>query len=528
MSRVVRVGMSWMLATTAIAKGGALIQQVFLGYLLLEEDFGLWAASASAAAMFTWLRDAGVRELVIQRGEKEYHRLEGSVFWLAMTMNLFAGFMIAVITPALSTIVQHASAWMALILPGMFPAEGFVLPPQWSDRRLYFLMLAWAFWLPTQTFSSLLVARLNMLLRFGDSARINLFSSLLRSVLTVALAYAGIGPLAFVIPMITSAIFEAVYAHLLLRDKMWARPVDPTIWPGVLGSTKWLMVGVLGTNLFEWGGILAAGFKVNDAVLGLYAFARQIPLQIFIVMGSNFRAVLFPTLSILKDDPERLRIGALKAARVQMLLTAPLCLGTALICEPLVSAVWRNGRWDQAALPAAILCVFFAFRVTFGLTTSVLNAAGRFRLWAVLTILEGAGLGTAALIGANLKASATTIAVAVGLYFLVSRMIMMLITARVVKLRMMLIILAVMPPWGWSLVVAAATLFLCKPVTDRTGAWIDIVTLSVVFTFLFIYGTRLLMPVRLNEFVHILPGRIQRPFRALIRLPDFEEQKPVG
>jgi len=523
MSRVVGVGMSWMMATTAIAKSGALVQQIFLGYLLLEEDFGLWAASASAAAMFSWLRDAGVRELIIQRGEKEYHRLEGSVFWLAMTMNLIAGFLIAIVTPALPTIVKTASAAMAGLFPEMFPSEGVTLPPQWSDQRLYYLMLGWALWMPTQTFSSLLVARLNMLLRFGDTSKIAMCSSLLRSVLTVLLAYAGLGPLAFVIPMIVSALFEAAYAHMLLRDKMWARPVDPTIWPGVLGNTKWLMVGVLGTNLFEWGGILAAGLKVAEDVLGLYAFARQIPLQIFIIMGANFRAVLFPTLSVLKDSPERLRVGTLKAARVQMLLTAPLCLGTALICEPLVSAVWRNGRWDEAALPAAILCVFFAWRVTFGLTTSVLNAAGRFRLWATLTILEGTGLGAASLIGANYQASATTLAVAVGLYFLTSRMIMLLITARVVKLRLWLMLLAVIPPWGWSLVVAAATLFICKPITNRTGVWVDMAVLSGVFTVLFTYGTRLLMPIRLNEFLHILPGRIQGPVRALIRLPELEK-----
>ncbi|MFM9958129.1 MAG: oligosaccharide flippase family protein [Phycisphaerales bacterium] len=525
MSRVVGLGMTWVLLATAVYKSGAFIQQIFLGYLLLEEDFGMWATSAAAAAMFTWLRDAGVRELVIQRGEKEYHRLEGSVFWLAMTINLAAGFVLAVVTPALPTIVHSSSLALAEVFPRLVPPEGVRLPQQWSDPKLHMLMLCWAIWMPTQTFASLLMARLQMLLRFGNSSSITMASSLMRSGLTVLLAYAGLGPISFVIPMILAAIVEAVWAYALLRDKMWARPVDPSTWPSILGSTKWLMLGVLGTNLFEWGGILFAGLRVDETVLGLYAFARQIPMQIFIIMSTNLRLVLFPTMSILKDDTARLRVATLKALRVQMLLTAPMCIGLAVITEPLVSAIWRGGKWDEAALPAAILSVFFAFRVTFGLTTSVLNAAGKFKAWALLTILEGLGLGTAALIGANFEASATSMAIAVGLYFMVSRLLMILFTASVVRLNWKSALLAVLPPWGWALLVGAATYFLAGPITNRTGPELNILILSSIFTVLFVYGTRMLMPIRLNEFVHILPARVQTPLRALLRLPELENGK---
>lgn len=525
LARVVGSGMTWILIATLISKAGATIQQVLLGYLLIPEDFGLWATSASAAALVNWLKDAGVRDLLIQRGEKEFHRLEGSVFWLAMTVNLLAAFLLASLAPALPSIVHATSTVFASVLPGLVPAEGMTLPEQWSDPKLNQLLVAWAIWMPVQTLGSLTTARLQMLLRFADTSRIMTSMALLKCVLTVLFAWLGFGPLSMVLPFIVCSCLEATWGYLLLRDKIWAKPVDPSIWPGILGNTKWLMLGVLGTNLFEWGGILAGGLRVTDDILGLYVFARQIPMQIFIVLSSNLKIVLFPTLSTFKDDLPRMADATLRALRVQMLITAPACLGLALIAEPLVRAVWRNGQWKDAALPAAILSVFFAFRITFGLTTSVLTAVGKFKAWALLTILEGVGLGVAAGIGAGMKGSATAIALAVGMYLMVSRLLMILFMCRAIRLNPLAAMLAVLPPWGWSVAVAFGCTFFRTLFFANRGPITEVVGLGLIFTVLFIYGTRLLMPVRMNEFVQILPGRIRASLRAVLRLPELG--KPV-
>jgi O-antigen/teichoic acid export membrane protein len=521
MSRVVGAGMTWVMLATAISKVGAFLPFIYIPKFMQPSEYGLASLAASVAAMVTWVRDGGARDLLIQRGDAEYRRIESAAFWMALAFNV-AGFLVLV---GLAVLLPRAAEGNA----GLFSKAieylggGSRQPPeQWHNPALPGLLIAWGVWMPVQTFASLQIARLQMLLRFGHTSTISTVSSLIRSVLTVVLAWMGWGPISLVLPMIFCGVIEGVWAYVLLRDRLWSGGPSIEKWGEIFASTKWLMFGVLATNAFDWAGVLSSSFMVNSEVLGRYTFARNIPMQIYIVLSFNLRLVLFPAMSKLKDDPERLRDATLRAMRVQMLLAAPMCVGLALLCEPLIQTLWPNQpEWHQAALAASILSVFFAFRTTFGLTTSVLVAAGRFRAWALLTLVEGIGLGGAAWYGASVHELARYIALAVGLYLMFSRLLMIVYTARVVGLPAKQAILAVIPPWGWSLVVAAASLFLCKAVTDRTPPAVDIAVLFGVFFVLFCYGTRLMMPYRLNEFLRILPLRLQTPVRAVLRMPDF-------
>lgn len=517
---VVGAGMTWVMLFTFVSKAGAFVQVFFIGKFLAEREIGLASLAASIAALVTWIRDAGVRDLLIQRGDAEYQRLEGSAFWLASLVNAL-GFALLCGLAFLLPLIAEGNAGLLSDAIRYLGQGGAQAPEQWSDPALTNLLIAWGIWLPIQTVSSLLIARLQMLLRFGNTSAIWTGSSLLRSTLTIIFAWMGWGPLSLVAPMIITSTVEGVWAFWLLRDRIWSGAPAFSRWPGIIANTKWLMFGVLATNLFDWAGILASGMRVDAEVLGRYSFARLIPMQIYIILSFNLRLVLFPTMSRIKDDPGRLRDATLRALRVQMLLAAPTCVGLGLVCGPLIRAVWRDGKWDEAAPAAIILCVFFAFRTTFGLTSSVLTAAGKFRAWACLTMLEGLGLGAAAWIGTSFGERARYIAAAVGVYLLISRLLMIVYSARVVGLAPSRALLAVLPPWLWSLVVAAGTTVLAKWATDRLGHVGDVIALGATFALLFIYGTRMLMPFRLNELVQVFPGRMRTIARSLLRLPEI-------
>lgn len=516
--------MTWVMLATAISKLGAFLPFIYIPKFMQPSEYGLASLAASIAAAVTWIRDGGVRDLLIQRGENEYRRIEGAAFWLATTVNTTGFLVLLGMAMLIPKVAAGNAGQLSSLIEYMSGGGGEQPKEQWTNPALPNLLIAWGVWLPVQTVASLLTARLQMLLRFGNTSTISTASSLFRSLLTVILAWMGWGPIALVIPMITSSILEGIWAYALLRDKLWSGGMGLDKWRGILDSTKWLMFGVLATNAFDWGGVLASSFKVESDVLGRYTFARNIPMQIYIILSFNLRIVLFPAMSKLKDQPDRLREATIRAMRVQMLLAAPMCVGLGLVCEPLIQVMWpAQKEWHQAALAATILSVFFAFRTTFGLTTSVLIAAGKFRAWAILTLLEGIGLGAAAWYGASVHGLARYIAAAVGLYLMVSRLLMIAYTARTVGLPATRAMLAVLPPWIWSIVVAAGTTVLAKAATDRLSPKGDLVVLSLVFTLLFLYGTRLLMPFRLNELVQVFPGRLRTTARVVLRLPRLQE-----
>jgi len=517
----VGAGMTWVMLATFVSKIGAFLPFIYVPKFMQPNEYGLAMLAASVAAMITWVRDGGVRDLLIQRGDDEYRRIGGAAFWLATAFNLLGFLLLCGVAAAIPLAAQGNAGVLSTIIQYFGGGEGGT-PEQWTNPALPRLLVVWGIWLPVQTLSSLLIARLQMLLRFGHTSTISTASSLLRSVLTVYLAWMGYGPISMVLPMLTSAVLEGVWAFVLLRDRIWHGGPQFGKWLGILDSTKWLMFGVLATNAFDWAGVLASGFKVESEVLGRYTFARNIPMQIYIILSFNLRLVLFPAMSKLKDNPARLRDATLRAMRVQMLLAAPMCVGLGLVCEPLIQAIWPGKpEWNQSAVAATILSVFFAFRTTFGLTTSVLIAAGKFRAWALLTLLEGIGLGAAAWYGASLHELARWIAGTVGLYLMISRLLMISYTARVVGLPARQAILAVLPPWLWSVVVATGTTVLAKWATDRLPPLGDLAALTGLFAVLFLYGTRLLMPFRLNEFVQVLPGRLRSSARVVLRLPEL-------
>src|SRR5690606_30758994 len=121
------------------------------------------------------------------------------------------------------------------------------------------------------------------------------------------------------------------------------------------------------------------GFIVSTTIAGAYFFAFQLVSQIGAVLSSNVQQVLFPTLTRLQEEPERLRSATLRTLRAFSFLAAPVAIGLAVTIGYIEQVVWQ-GKFAADAVPAAqILCLFFAFRLTNGLTISVLKARGAFR-----------------------------------------------------------------------------------------------------------------------------------------------------
>jgi lipopolysaccharide exporter len=182
----------------------------------------------------------------------------------------------------------------------------------------------------------------------------------------ISLAYFGFGLWSLVIAYVSQTFINGVLAYVMVRHS-------------VLLTFNWQHYKSLfefGTKITVIGFLEFLGHSIDtliigrlsgSATLGLYnraAFLINLPLQ---HITTSLTQVLFPSLSKIQNDRERLRRVYLSAISLISIVICPLSVGISLAAEPIV-LVMLGEKW-QAAIPVLqILAIsaFFRFTSHFG------------------------------------------------------------------------------------------------------------------------------------------------------------------
>ncbi len=481
MARVIGGGMGWFVVLNVLSKFVAFAAQMVLAWLLSKSDFGIYATAVAVASFITVFRDGGVGAILIQRGEGEYPRLVGPVFWIAMVVNAVTAMVLAALAPL--------AAWVH------------------GERSLMWLLLVIAISLPLGTPGSILMCKLRMQLRFKLVSQIVTASALIRYGATVLLAWLGMGPMSFVLPMLLIAVFEGVAAYFATRDKPWTLPAAVRVWPGLLAQGKWLVLGTLAGIMIDMGDYFVIGFFVPKAVLGVYFFANQLALQsVYTLLSHNAALVLSPALARLASDRDRQHAGAVRFLRAMMLLAVPGSLGLAVVMHPLEELLLR-GKWQDAVLALQVFAFLLPFRCTMGLTTGVLLAQGRFKRYAAFSIVEGAVMMAAAAVGAKFGGTPATMALATASAMAVMRLAVTTLVMRRCDVSFGEVVASIFPAWMIGVVSAGLVLSLDAALTSALPSIVRLVLMGGAFGALFVFGARLVLVRQIREALPAAPAR---------------------
>src|SRR5687767_7213201 len=197
-----------------IARAASFISQLVLGYVLSQEDFGLYAMALGISSIVTLFRDAGAGRFLIVRSA-EYHRLARPVLELSVIFNLVAaGLLVGAGGIAANAKDAPILAWMMVVLAGSVILRS-----------------------PTIVYRAKAMADLD----FGLLWRVDMIGLFLQHGLLIVLALAGLGPLSFVLPMVAVALYELI----ALRLRTPAAPGARLTWPvfrEIFHTTKWIMI----------------------------------------------------------------------------------------------------------------------------------------------------------------------------------------------------------------------------------------------------------------------------------------------
>lgn len=509
-------GATWVMTTAILGKLATSVAHVLLGWILLPEHFGIFAGAVSIAGLLNLLRDGGTNFILTQQGMKRYERVAGALFWM--------GFVFSV----LSSLLLLAAAWPLAMYAFEKPTP-----------EAFWIIAIVAISNPINVVGAQLQTKLRISLRFAEASRLVLTSSVLRQISTVAFALLGCGALSFAYPFIICAVYETIWGYRATREPVWSRPPEFHLWRGLMRQSLWALAGSSTNYLLDSGPNIVAMRLVDAATLGEFYFAFQITAQLGVLLGFAVQIVLFPILARLNEEPARQAAAIVRSLHAIMLAGAGASLALVVAMEPLQRIIWP-GKWEQAVIAVMVLGVFYPWRISFGLTTAVLHARGRFKRHALLTLFEGGGLMVATGIACVVAPNPVGLAWFTGVWLFIARACVTFYILRMQDVPRVSIVEAIFPAWIIGGVAAGAALSLdhflriaspvsqrllpllqswsgdAKPellhrIADASGEGVRLVALLLAFTLVFAGLVRALLARHVQDALALAPRRVQVP-----------------
>lgn len=516
-AQVATRGLMLTAASFTVNKGFVLVAQVTLAVLLSPADYGLVAMAMAVSMFIQTFRDGGVRELLTQRPQ-EYNTLEGSLFWLAGTMNLVVGLCLGV---------------AGEVVARMYHAAGKLDHPGELTALVWVMAAA----VPLGTPTVILHAKLRIDLRFRALAEFTIISGVVRYGGQIALALAGFGAMSVVLPTIGVAIVEAVFCIAATGRAPWARPVEAWRWRAVIGQTIWVVGGSTAAGVANAGYMLVIGPFVSRADLGVYYFAVQLLMQIETLVGQSIVSVLFPIMARMQDDPARQGQAAIRVVRATGLVVSPLCVALGVLW-PAIDLMVFKGKWAVAGTPLLILGLFYPLRtILIAVPNAALMAQGRFRAWCFLWLWNGAGLLAVAGIAAWLTRDIDDISWFVGVFLALSCLwFTTVVVHRLMVRRREIIIASLLTPLiaaaagvgcvaldygvlqpalygpGLNIDTTGSRAAMLGPALVRAGA------LGALFAITYVVAVRTLAAHQVHEALQVLPARLRGAAARVLRM----------
>jgi O-antigen/teichoic acid export membrane protein len=357
---------------SALATGlGQLVVTATLARLLSPADYGLFGLAAVYTGLATIFSQFGVAAALVQRSEltPRFVRAGFTVSVLAGVLTAALVWITAPIAASLlgSTdlvpIIRGLSLAFVIGNPG-FVAEGL------AQRKLAWRMLMWV-----------------------EVAAFFLGNALP----AIALALAGYGVWALVVSALAQSFVRTVALLALEPHPKWPR-IGPEIRELLRFGSGFTLARVFNYGAAQ-GDNLIVGRVLGIVALGYYSRAFKLMMILVTYFAAVITRVLFPIMSRLQDDPDRLRFTYLTGAAVLGLVSAP--LGAVLVVlAPEFVIVMLGPKWVPATQAFQILTAGIMLRNVYMMAYCLDGALGALRRRTVrdgiyaLAVVVGSLVGT--------------------------------------------------------------------------------------------------------------------------------------
>jgi O-antigen/teichoic acid export membrane protein len=341
-------GLGWTGASEIVMQIVRMLAAITLARLLAPEAYGLAALALVFSSFVVVFSDLALGAAIVQRKQlTEDDR--STAFWISIAVG-------AVFT-VLGVLVARPLAH--------FYGED-ALGPLCAALSATFLITA-----VSTTHEALLLREMN----FATTERRMMIATLAGAAVGVAVGLWQRNAWAIIAQQLAQAV---VSTALLWRWSPW-RPKLRFSWISAreLGSFSGFVVGhrLLYYAHRNADNILIGRF-VGTAALGAYSLAYNVMLQPLARIAGPVQKVLWPAMSEMQDEPERMAAAWVRVVRLLGMITVPALFGMIVVAHEFVHVV-LGPKWAQAATLIQILAWVGVLQALQSINTDILQARGK-------------------------------------------------------------------------------------------------------------------------------------------------------
>lgn len=335
-------GVRWTASSYIIRAILQFIQLIVLARLLAPSDFGLLAIVLAIMAFLQIFADAGISNAIIHYQKITKNQLS-SLYWLNVMVSTF-----------IALIVISLSGWVAT---------------WYNEPMLQFLLIISSLSLIINSLAQQLRIIAQKELRFAGLAKVELLSAIIGFMITILLAFLGMGVYSIVIGTVITAVMGTIFAWLWL-SKGWRprRQFQLNETYPFLKFGMYMIGNNLSNTLNSQIDVLLGGRLLGMQSVGLYSIPKDLSLRIGGIINPIITQVGLPVMAKKQDDILALKRIYLYTLRMTASINFPLYILLFIFSAEIIP-LFLGEKW-LAAIP---LLQLFAI---WGLLRSIGNPVG--------------------------------------------------------------------------------------------------------------------------------------------------------
>lgn len=353
-------GFLWRLFERIGAKGVELVVSLIIANILVEPD--LYGSLSLLLVIITILQvfvDSGLGNALVQK--KDADNLD------------------------FSTVFYFNIVFCAVLYVGLFFAAPFIAN-FYDDPSLTPLIRVLGIIILISGVKNVQVAYVTRNLLFKRFFYSTLGGTIAAAVVGIFLAYKGYGTWALVMQYVTNTTFDTIILWITVKWKPELKFSFKRLKGLLAYGWKLLASSLLATG-YEQLRALIIGKKYTKADLAFYDKANQFPGFITANINTSIDSVLFPAMSGVQDDTERVKNMTRRAMKTSIYLMAPMMAGLSACAVPIVSIILPE-EWLPLIPYMIILCICYTFYPLHTANLNAIKALGRSDMFLKLEIIK--------------------------------------------------------------------------------------------------------------------------------------------
>ena len=189
------------------------------------------------------------------------------------------------------------------------------------------------------------------------------------------MALKGAGVWALIAQYLTNTIIDTLFLFLTVR---W-HPRLMFSWkrakPLIAYGSKVMMTDLIGT-IFNNLGDFIVGLRYTTADLAYYTKGKQLPMLLKTNISTALISVLFPGMSQVNDENEKVKILSRQSVRMLSYIIFPLMAGMMVVARPLTIVLY-TGKWIAMVPFVWVVCLEAVISVPGTVALQCVKAVGR-------------------------------------------------------------------------------------------------------------------------------------------------------